>query len=136
MGSKYYNRAIEILGDELFTIDGELHIDNDDNTIIEAMCKLAEEVEATKILNTVTKEDIDKLSKSYENCVEMYTKEQVEELAIEFAKYLFSTEITKHTSMENPVKYTPSEFNLMKGNLIKNGEELFKLFLKERNKKE
>lgn len=59
-----------------------------------------------------------------------------EELAIEFAKYLFSTEITKHTSMENSVKYIPSEFNLMKGNLIKNGEELFKLFLKERNKKE
>ena len=59
-----------------------------------------------------------------------------EELAIEFAKYLFSTEISKHTSMENSVKYIPSEFNLMKGNLIKNGEELFKLFLKERNKKE
>ena len=56
-----------------------------------------------------------------------------EELAVEFAKYLFSTEITKHTSMENSVKYIPSEFNLMKGNLIKNGEELFKLFLKERN---
>lgn len=56
-----------------------------------------------------------------------------EELAIEFAKYLFSTEIIKHTSMENSVKYIPSEFNLMKGNLIKNGEELFKLFLKERN---
>ena len=35
--------------------------------------------------------------------------------------------------MENSVKYIPSEFNLMKGNLIKNGGELFKLFLKERN---
>lgn len=57
-----------------------------------------------------------------------------EELAIEFAKYLFSTEIAKHTSMENSVKYIPSEFNLMKGNLIKNEEELFKLFLEERNK--
>lgn len=58
-----------------------------------------------------------------------------EELAIEFAKYLFSTEISKHTSMENSVKYIPSEFNLMKGNLIKNGKEMFNQFLKERNGK-
>ena len=56
-----------------------------------------------------------------------------EELAIEFAKYLFSTEISKHTSMENSVKYTPPEFSLMKDNLIKNGKELFNQFLKERD---
>lgn len=65
-----------------------------------------------------------------------FAESKFEELAIEFAKYLFSTEITKHTSMKDSVKYIPSEFSLMKGDLIKNGEELFKLFLKERNKKE
>lgn len=58
-----------------------------------------------------------------------------EKLAIEFAKYLFSTKVTKHTSMKDSIVYTPPEFNLMKGDLIKRGKELFYQFLKERNDK-
>jgi len=65
-----------------------------------------------------------------------FTESKFEEIAIEFAKYLFSSEITRNPSKEDEMVYTPPEFNLMKGNLIKNGKELFNNFLKERNKKE
>lgn len=64
-----------------------------------------------------------------------FTESKFEELAIEFAKYLFSREITRNPSKEDEMVYTPPEFNLMRGNLIKNGKELFNNFLKERNDK-
>lgn len=55
-----------------------------------------------------------------------------EGIAIEFAKYLFSSEITRNPSKEDEMVYTSPEFNLMKADLIKNGKELFNNFLKER----
>jgi len=64
-----------------------------------------------------------------------FAESRFEELAIEFAKYLFSSEIRRNTSKENEMVYTPPEFNLMKAELIKNGKELFNNFLKERNGK-
>ena len=79
MEHKYSKRAKEILDEqdilEFLKLDEGM-----DEEVIEAMCQLADEVEAAKMLNTVTKEDIDKLSEFYENCIGMYTKEQVEEL--------------------------------------------------------
>jgi hypothetical protein len=62
-----------------------------------------------------------------------FAEPKVEEIAIEFAKYLFSSKITKYKSISKLEKYIPPEFNLMKGELIKNGNNVFKEFLKQRN---
>lgn len=64
-----------------------------------------------------------------------FTQSKFEEIAIEFAKYLFSSKITRNPSKEDEMVYTPPEFNLMKADLIKNGKEFFNNFLKERNGK-
>ena len=117
MEHKYYNRAIEILGDELFIVDGELYIDTGGNVIIDAMCQLAEEVEASKILNTVTKEDVDKLSKSYENCIGIYTKEQVEELLDRQRKLCAKEAIIKEECHEYGVSSFIDDYSILNAKL-------------------
>jgi hypothetical protein len=64
-----------------------------------------------------------------------FAESKFKETAIEFAKYLFSREITRNSSKEDEMVYTPPEFNLMKGDLIKNGKELFNQFIKEKDGK-
>ena len=62
-----------------------------------------------------------------------------EEIAIEFAKYLTRLQITKTSrgTLEGVEKtsnsYTPVEFDLLYGELINNGKELFEQFIKKRN---
>lgn len=58
----------------------------------------------------------------------------VKEHALGFAKELFSTEITKTEALGREIKYTPIEFDIMLGELEKNGEDLFNNYLKEINK--
>lgn len=49
----------------------------------------------------------------------------IKHVAIEFAKYLTTRSIRKHTSCEEHVDYIPKEFKLLRGELIVNGEVLF-----------
>jgi len=51
--------------------------------------------------------------------------------ALGFAKELFSTEITKTETLGKEIEYHPVEFNLMLGELEKNGEELFNNYLEK-----
>jgi hypothetical protein len=85
------------------------------------------EIEKAALNNTKSIDRIDGFKAGVE-----FAESKFEELAVEFAKYLFSREITRNSSKEDEMVYTPPEFNLMKGDLIKNGKELFNNFLKER----
>lgn len=55
----------------------------------------------------------------------IYSKKQV----LDFAKYLVSTPVTKHTSMICSTCYIPSEFNLLHGELISHGDEILQKFI-------
>jgi hypothetical protein len=85
------------------------------------------EIEKAALNNTKSIDRIDGFKAGVE-----FAESKFEELAVEFAKYLFSRKITRNSSKEDEMVYTPPEFNLMKGDLIKNGKELFNNFLKER----
>lgn len=55
------------------------------------------------------------------------------EVAIEFAKYLMQQKVSRVTagclSETNVAEYLPREYQLMHGNLIQNGSDLFDEFL-------
>ena len=71
---------------------------------------------------------------------EKHNRECVEEckkIAIEFAKSLMDSEVTEQRSgkigqIGNTVNaYVPSEYALMKGELVRNGDKLFDKFIEE-----
>ena len=62
-----------------------------------------------------------------------FAESKFEALAIEFAKYILSMQITKAKSSIDLETYTPPEFNLLKGELIVNGSDLFQQFIKDRD---
>ena len=62
-----------------------------------------------------------------------FAQDELKNIAIEFAKWMFSQEITKCRSMTESESYIPKEFNLMKGELMVAGESLLEQFLKEYN---
>lgn len=56
---------------------------------------------------------------------------EIKLMAIEFAKYILNQKITKRTSMNESEEYWPSEFQLMLGELLKNGDDVFSEFIKK-----
>lgn len=65
-----------------------------------------------------------------------FAESKFEELAIEFAKYILSSTITRAKSPINSETYYQPEFKLLKGELIANGEKLFQQFIKDRDAKD
>lgn len=50
-------------------------------------------------------------------------------ISVEFAMYLMTRDVVKRTSAdEEPIIYRPHEYDLLRGELIVNGQELFDEF--------
>jgi len=62
-------------------------------------------------------------------------KTEVQEIAIEFAKYLMETKVARCRSGSldkiELEQYTPYEYDLMRGNLIQNGNNMFHEFMND-----
>ena len=65
------------------------------------------------------------------NDIVLLMEEYSREVAIEFAKYMLSQTITKHTSPSTSSTYTPLESKILKGELEFRGEDIYEQFLKE-----
>jgi len=74
----------------------------------------------------------DKLEE-FKEITNKHFEELSSKLAIKFAEWMLSKNITRLFSMQNQIEYRPIEFNLLKGELLKNGKELYQEFLKEIN---
>ena len=61
-----------------------------------------------------------------------FVEKELENLAIEFAISLLSKSVIKRYSVDKCEEYTPKEFDLLKGELLLNGKELFETFKKEK----
>ena len=62
----------------------------------------------------------------------IFSKKQTREIAIEFAKYLMTLELSKMDKTNNysgTVSYHPMEFDLMHGELNVHGKQIFQLFV-------
>ncbi len=58
---------------------------------------------------------------------------KIKDIAVEFAKWILSKEITSCKSMSESITYIPKEFNLLKGELIVAGDKIFDEFIKTNN---
>jgi len=58
------------------------------------------------------------------------------DMSIEFAKYMLSQTITRHTSPTDSSTYTPLESKILKGELEFRGEDIYEQFLKEQENEE
>lgn len=59
----------------------------------------------------------------------LFDRKDVKEIAIEFAKFLMSTEVSRARYNGDVSSYSPVEFGLMRGELEAHGKQLFESFV-------
>jgi hypothetical protein len=65
------------------------------------------------------------------NDLELLSKKEVRETAIEFAMYLMTKSVNKASFSGEVEEYNPKEFQLAIGNLLNEGNEIYGDFIKE-----